>query len=80
MNGIDGLHCQSESAVAMAPEASSAVALASYGATISRNNTPHASRQIGAPWGVIFSGHPQWLREPPDSQRLSSMGVPREVQ
>lgn len=23
-------------------------------ARIGRNNTPHASRKIGAPWGVIF--------------------------
>ena len=30
------------------------VALPPAGATIGINNTPHASRQIGAPWGVIF--------------------------
>lgn len=54
MNGINDLHCLNVSEATMGPEALGGVALASLGATIFRNNAPHASRQIGAPWGVIF--------------------------
>lgn len=29
---------------------------------IRANNTPHASRKIGAPWGVLVSGADEWAK------------------
>ena len=54
MNGINGLRKLNASWSPVGHQSAAAVALTHVGATISHNNTPHASRQTGAPWGVIF--------------------------
>lgn len=65
MNGIKGLRSLDVSSAAKRFSGGAMVAPARVGATIGINNAPHASRQIGAPWGVIF------FRPP-----LSAEGIP----
>ncbi|GAA3913925.1 hypothetical protein GCM10022229_03570 [Luteimonas lutimaris] len=54
MNGIKGLRPLNGPIPPNQFSGAVVVALPPAGATIGINNTPHASRQIGAPWGVTF--------------------------
>lgn len=54
MNGINGLRSVNGFLLSERLSVGAMVAPAMVDATIANNNTPHASRQIGAPWGVTF--------------------------